>query len=77
MFVSVKDTGAGIPPEFIDRIFEKFVQVKEHDKEIRGTGLGLSIVKEIIQAHGGQIWCESKLDVGSRFIFSLPLSEVN
>jgi PAS domain S-box-containing protein len=75
MFVSVKDTGVGIPPEFLDKIFGKFVQVKGYDMEVRGTGLGLSIVKEIIEAHGGEIWCESKLDVGSNFIFTLPLSE--
>lgn len=75
MYVSVRDTGAGIPEEFIDKIFGKFVQVKGQDLEIRGTGLGLSIVKEIVKAHGGEIWCESKLDEGSNFIFTLPLSE--
>ena len=75
MYITVRDTGTGIPPEFVDRIFDKFVQVKGYDKEVRGTGLGLSIVKEIIKAHGGDIWCESKLDAGSKFIFSLPLSE--
>ncbi len=73
MYVSVKDTGVGIPEEFQSRIFEKFIQVKDHDKEIRGTGLGLSIVKEIIEAHHGSILCESKLDVGSTFTFTLPL----
>lgn len=72
MYVSVKDTGVGIPPEFQERIFEKFVQVKGQDREVRGTGLGLSIVKEIIDAHHGEIWCESKLDVGSTFTFTLP-----
>ena len=73
MYVSVKDTGSGIPEEFIDKIFGKFVQVKGQDLEVRGTGLGLSIVKEIVKAHGEDIWCESKLDEGSNFIFTLPL----
>ncbi|MCX7921231.1 MAG: ATP-binding protein [Clostridia bacterium] len=74
MFVSVKDTGVGIPPELVEKIFDKFSQVKDHDFEARGTGLGLAIVKEIIETHSGQIWCESKLDTGSSFIFTLPLS---
>jgi len=75
MYVTVKDTGIGIPEEFQERIFEKFIQVKGQDKEVRGTGLGLSIVKDIIEAHHGTIKCESKLDVGSTFTFTLPLSE--
>lgn len=72
--VTVKDTGMGIPEEYLDRIFEKFVQVKDGDFEIRGTGLGLAVVKEIIEAHHGEIWCESKLDAGSSFTFSLDTS---
>ena len=75
MLVKVKDTGAGIPEEYLDRIFDKFVQVKGGDLEIRGTGLGLAVVREIIETHGGRIWCESKLDSGSSFTFSLNLSE--
>ena len=73
MVVSVADTGEGIPPEFIDRVFDKFVQVKSHDLEARGTGLGLSVAREIITAQNGQIRVESKLGEGSTFIFSLPL----
>ncbi len=69
--ISVKDTGRGIPEEYIPHIFEKFVQVKDGDFEVRGTGLGLAVVKEIIQAHSGEIWCESRLDVGSSFTFTL------
>ncbi len=69
--ISVKDTGRGIPEEYIPHIFEKFVQVKDGDFEVRGTGLGLAVVKEIIQAHSGDIWCESRLDVGSSFTFTL------
>lgn len=73
MKVTVKDTGAGIPEEYIDKIFNKFVQVKDGDIEVRGTGLGLSVVKDIILAHGGTIKCESTLDVGSSFSFMLDL----
>ena len=75
MVVSVKDTGRGIPEEYLDKIFDKFVQVKGYDLEVRGTGLGLSIVKDIIEMHEGRIRCESKLDMGSNFIFTLPLAE--
>lgn len=72
--VTVKDTGMGIPEEYTDKIFEKFVQVTDGDFEIRGTGLGLAVVKEIIEAHKGTIWCESKLDVGSSFTFTLNIA---
>ena len=75
MYISVKDTGVGIPDEYKENIFDKFFQVKGNDLEIRGTGLGLSVAKEIIQAHGGKIWCESKLDLGSTFSFTLNLSK--
>lgn len=74
MYVSVKDSGVGIPEEYQDRIFDKFVQVKGNDLEVRGTGLGLAVVKDIVAAHKGRIWCESKLDLGSCFTFTLKLS---
>lgn len=73
--VFVKDTGIGIPEEYREKIFDKFVQVKGSDTAANGTGLGLAISKEIIEAHGGEIWCESELGVGSKFIFTLPLAE--
>ena len=75
VYVTVKDTGRGIPEEYINKIFEKFFQVKDGDFEVRGTGLGLAVVKEIIDAHHGEIWCESKLDAGSSFIFVLNSAE--
>jgi PAS domain S-box-containing protein len=74
VYVTVKDTGVGIPEEYLNRIFEKFVQVKDGDFEMRGTGLGLAVVKEIIEAHHGEIWCESKLDAGSSFTFTLNIA---
>jgi signal transduction histidine kinase len=73
MYISVKDTGVGIPDEYKESIFDKFFQVKGNDFEIRGIGLGLSIAKEIIHTHGGKIWCESKIDLGSSFDFTLNL----
>lgn len=75
MHITVKDTGAGIPEEYLDKIFDKFVQVKGYDLEMRGTGLGLAVVKEIIEAHHGEIKCESRLDSGSSFTFTLNLSK--
>ena len=75
IYVTVKDTGTGIPQEYTDKIFEKFVQVKDGDFEVRGTGLGLAVVREIIEAHRGRIWCESQLDAGSSFTFTLNIAE--
>lgn len=72
--VTVADTGPGIPKEFLERIFEKYVQVRNYDIEMRGTGLGLAAAREIINALGGSIHCESELEQGSRFIFTLPLA---
>lgn len=74
LFVRVADTGMGIPEEFVDKIFDKFIQVG-NGSDKRGTGLGLAIAKEIVEAHGGEIWCESKEGEGSTFIFTLPINE--
>ncbi|WPC39807.1 ATP-binding protein [Clostridium sp. JS66] len=73
MYISVEDTGVGIPEEYQKIIFDKFVQVKDGDLEMRSSGLGLAIAKEIVEAHGGEIWCESILDIGSKFTFTLPI----
>lgn len=73
--VSVQDTGAGIPADFVDKIFDKYVQVPGYDLEMRGSGIGLSVSKEIITAHHGKIWCESSLNVGSIFHFVLPIRQ--
>lgn len=72
--IFVRDTGAGIPPDYIERIFDKYVQVKGRDIEVRGTGLGLSVSREIINAHNGTIRAESELNTGSTFIFTLPVA---
>lgn len=72
--VSVVDTGRGIAPEDIERIFEKFEQAGGKEvTDIKGSGLGLSIAKVLIEMHGGKIWVESQLGAGSKFTFTLPL----
>jgi two-component system, NtrC family, sensor histidine kinase GlrK len=71
--IRVSDTGAGIPPEEIERIFNKFYQSPQHQSQReRGTGLGLAIARHIVEAHGGRIWVESQLSKGSTFILLLP-----
>jgi len=66
----VRDTGDGIPPEYIQRIFAKFEQVK--GQKAGGTGLGLTICKYVTAVHLGKIWVESEPGRGSKFIFSIP-----
>ena len=73
--VSVKDTGRGIPSEYLENIFERYFQVQYSDVELGGTGLGLAISRDIVTAHGGNIWCTSQLGEGSTFIFTLPAHE--
>ncbi|HQE98582.1 MAG TPA: ATP-binding protein, partial [Anaerolineae bacterium] len=70
--ISVEDTGSGIPPEFLGRIFEKFTQAEKDARAHRGTGLGLTFCKMAVEAHGGRIWVESELGKGSTFSFALP-----
>ncbi len=71
--VTVADTGPGINPENQQEVFEDFFQVSEPGRPSSGTGLGLAIARRLVQAHGGRIWVESELGVGSKFMFLLPL----
>ena len=68
----ITDTGAGISPELVDSIFERFVKA---DDNVRGTGLGLSICKMLVEKMGGSISVESELGKGTTFRFTLPLAE--
>lgn len=72
LYISVKDTGVGIPQEAIATIFDRFEQ-GQHDSSIQGTGLGLDISQRLAQMHGSSIEIESEVDKGSSFSFSLPL----
>jgi two-component system, OmpR family, phosphate regulon sensor histidine kinase PhoR len=66
----VIDNGSGIPPEVIDKVFDRFETVGPTER--RGIGLGLAIVKEIIELHGGEIRVQSQLGKGTTFTFVLP-----
>lgn len=70
---AVKDNGCGIPANDLGHVFDRYWQAKGDGR--KGAGLGLSIVKGIIEAHGGRIWVESAVDVGTSFFFSLPIAE--
>jgi len=72
--VSVSDTGTGIAPENIPKLFQRFEQFGDQ-QGISGTGLGLSIAKEIVERHGGEITVHSELKKGSIFTFTLPLKQ--
>jgi len=74
--ISVADTGVGIPEEFSNNVWERF---KRHDDtalgmEVAGTGLGMPIVKELVEMHGGRVWFESELNVGTTFYVELPIN---
>ncbi len=73
--VAIADTGPGIPPADLARIFERFYQVDKSRKRGQGTGLGLAITKEIIEAHGGYVRAESLEGVGTKFTVLLPITE--
>jgi signal transduction histidine kinase len=74
--VSVSDQGEGIPPQYLDKIFERFFQVEgASTRRVGGSGLGLAISRGIIEAHNGRIWAESIAGQGSTFRFTVPLAE--
>jgi len=71
--VTVTDTGAGISPEQLPHIFDKFFQAdNQAQAATKGTGLGLAIAKEVVEAHGGQITAESRVGEGTTFVVTLP-----
>jgi len=70
---SVDDDGPGIPDSFKEHIFEKFNRVNSYSTR-KGLGLGLAFCRLAVTAHGGKIWVENKPEIGSRFIFTIPIS---
>ena len=74
--VQVKDTGRGIAADALPHLFEKFYRVPDAEGWAQGTGLGLSIVKQLIEAHGGQIEVESQVGVGTTMTIRLPGSHL-
>lgn len=78
VLLRVSDTGEGIPPEFLDKIFDKFVQIKQSTETTPGSvGLGLAIAKDIVEMYGGKIWVESTVGTGSVFTVRLPATQEN
>lgn len=74
IIITIKDEGIGIPAEMRDKVFEKFFRIDNSDRRmVGGTGLGLALVKDIIDAHGGRIWIESRTPKGSTFYIALPV----
>jgi signal transduction histidine kinase len=70
--IEIKDTGSGINPEMLPRLFEKFAT-----KSGSGTGLGLYISKSIVDRHGGKIWAYNNKDgIGATFTFALPIHQI-
>jgi signal transduction histidine kinase len=65
--VSISDTGAGLPAESVERIFEPF-----HTTKPQGTGMGLTITRSIVESHGGRVWATANEGVGAAFHFTLP-----
>jgi len=70
--ISVSDSGPGIPPEDLSRVFERFYRVDKSRARPGGTGLGLAIVKHLVELHGGQAVAENPPDGGARFVITLP-----
>ncbi|WNB92111.1 cell wall metabolism sensor histidine kinase WalK [Bacillus sp. NEB1478] len=74
--ISISDQGVGIPKNNVSKIFDRFFRVdKARSRDIGGTGLGLAIAKEIVLAHGGDIWAESEWGQGTTIHFTLPLQK--
>jgi signal transduction histidine kinase len=70
VLVAVRDSGPGIDPAYLDRVFDAFYSTKSS-----GTGMGLSICRSIIHAHGGKLWVEANEPRGAAFQFTLPGSK--
>ncbi len=74
----VRDTGIGVAPLDIPRLFERFFRgARREARQQKGSGLGLAIVKSIAERHGGRVWVESVLGKGSRFYIEIPIRQPN
>ena len=73
--ISVRDSGVGIAPEDLPKVFEEFRQVGAASAKAEGTGLGLTLTRRLVELHGGRIWVESELGKGTTFAFRVPLRE--
>jgi signal transduction histidine kinase len=73
--IRVSDTGPGVPDEFREKIFDRFIQIPGQKGRRRGSGLGLTFCRLAVEAHGGQIWVEPRMGGGSVFTFTLPLAD--
>ena len=76
LLVSVRDTGVGIEPRNQERVFQAFEQADASIERVYGgTGLGLAVTRQLVELHGGRLWCDSAPGRGSTFFFTLPLAE--
>lgn len=73
VMATIADTGLGIPPDALPRVFDKFYRIENYKRVAKGTGLGLNLVKHIVETvHHGQVSVSSELGMGSQFVFSIP-----
>jgi signal transduction histidine kinase len=77
ILVKVKDNGQGISEEEQERLFRPYYRIEADRQRFEGLGLGLALCKQLVIAHGGRIWVESKLGEGSAFSFTVPAAELD
>jgi two-component system sensor histidine kinase ResE len=70
--ITVSDTGCGISADDLPHLFERFYRARANNNQKKGHGLGLAISREIVRAHGGEIWATSEPNKGTTFVFTLP-----
>ncbi|MGZ9190587.1 MAG: ATP-binding protein, partial [Nitrospira sp.] len=73
VLIAVSDTGCGIAPHELPKVFNEFSKVESALPTSQGAQLGLFITKSLVSLHGGQMWVESQLGVGTQFCFTLPI----